>query len=120
MMRVRYLLAFITTVAFGLLLVLGLNQDIFAQGRGHGGGGGNPHGGPPGQQKQQGGPPPGRGGGGGGWQQRQQPQPQQVFRQQAPQQVYRQPAPQQVFRQQEYRMPPGQARRQERVYKQPT
>ena len=106
MMRSKYLQGLITAFAASLILVAGLNQDIFGQGKGHGGG--NPHGGggPPGQEKHQGGPPPGRGGGnggGGGWQQRQQPQPQ----------------PQQVFRQQEYRMPPGQARKQERVYQQP-
>ena len=115
MMRLNYLRGSVTTVALGLSLAIGLNSDIYGQGKGHGGG--NPHGGPPGQQRQQGGPPPDRGGGGGGrGQQRQQPQPQpqQVFRQQAPQQVFRQQAPQQV-----YRMPPGQARKQERVYQQP-
>ena len=112
MMRINYLRGSVITFAIGLLLAVGLNSDIYGQGKGHGGG--NPHGGPPGQQRQQGGPPPGRGGG--QPQQRQQPQqqPQQVFRQQAPQQVFRQQAPQQV-----YRMPPGQARRQERVYQQP-
>jgi hypothetical protein len=107
-MRTDYLRGFITAIAFGLLFTVGLNQDTYGQGKGHGGG--NPHGGPPGQQQRGGGPPPGRGGGnGGGMQQRQQPQ--QVYRQQ--------PQPQQVFRQQQYRMPPGQARRQERVYQQP-
>ena len=73
MMRSKYLQGFITAFAASLILVAGLNQDIFGQGKGHGGG--NPHGGggPPGQEKHQGGPPPGRGGGnggGGGWQQR--------------------------------------------------
>src|SRR3954447_21488288 len=110
-MRIRYLATIFTALAFSFLLIGGLNQDTFGQGKGHGGG--NPHGGPPGQEKhgggdgggnRGGGPPPGRGGGnggGGGWQRQQVQAPQQVFRQQAPQQ--------------QYRMPPGQARRQERV-----
>src|SRR6476659_8986699 len=98
MMKIRYLRAFISTLTFCLLLIGGMNQDSFGQGKGKGGG--NPHGGPPRQEKhggEGGGQPQGRGNG--GWQQqRQQPQPQ----------------PQEVFRQQEYRMPPGQAKKQER------
>src|SRR5262245_21374616 len=104
MIKIRSLRAFISALTFCLLLIGGLDQDIFGQGKGHGGG--NPHGGggPSGQQKHGGGGDRGNGGGnrgGGGWQQqRQQPQPQ-------PQ------AQQRVFRQQENRMSPGQARRQE-------
>jgi len=101
MMKIGYLRAFISTLTFCLLLIGGLNQDALGQGKGKGGG--NPHGGPPGQEKHGGGGDRGGGNrGNGGWQQ-QRPQPQ----------------PQQVFRQQEYRMPPGQARKQERVYQQP-
>ena len=101
-MKIGYLRAFVWAMTFCLLLIGGLNQDTFGQGKGKGGG--NPHGGPPGQEKHGGGGGQPNGRGNGGWQeQRQRPQPQ----------------PQQVFRQQENRMPPGQARKQERVYQQP-
>lgn len=121
-MRALYLRGFLTALSFSLLLLGGLNQDSFAQGKGggKGGGGGRPDG-PPGQQ-QRGGPP----------QQRQQPQPQmrqmpqpqarqmpqmrpqpQPQMRQMPQMrqqpVFRQPAPQQAYRQS-----PGQMRQQER------
>ena len=105
MMKIRYLRAFISALTLCLLLIGGLNQDTFGQGKGKGGG--NPHGGPPGQQKHGGGGDQGGRGNGGGWQQqRQQPQPQP------------QAQPQQAFRQPEFRTPPGQARKQERVFQQ--
>jgi hypothetical protein len=117
-MKIRYLREFIAVAIFSLLLIGGLNQDSFGQGKGKGGGGGRggeqPRGGPPPQQ-QRSGPPPERGGG----QPQMRPQPQVRQQPQMRQPQFR-PQPQQqqrVFRQPQMRPQPQP--QQQRVFKQP-